>query len=215
VLATATFLAGAARPGVPWRQQAESVALASSVVDGGRPLRPDAAQSDSRPATAQFSGDWKDGDEVFALDPKILAHIDFETEAKTIVVRRAEGSRNRFGMTVTTRATGRVEQCKADALVRVLLPSLSSIRVKRTFTPAEAKALWARQGQKPAVLRIADTLDVDAKEFQVLLTELPGSSAGTSVVFREQTHVFVPSVKADTVRRLGAGCTKPVPTRSP
>ena len=221
VFATAALVGGAAILGVPWRLQAESIALTSSAVDAGHPFCPDAAGVNSRPAfqqkrtTDQFSADWKNGDEVFAIDPKLIAHIDFETEEKAIVVGRTEGSHNRFDMTVTTRATGKVEHCKADALMRALLPALSSIRVRRAFAPAAAEVLWARQGQRSAILRIADTLDVDPKVFQVLLNDVSGSSADTSIVLREESHLFVPSVKADTVQRLSAGCTTPAPARRP
>jgi len=87
-----------------------------------------------------------------------------------------------------------------------LLPSLSSVRVQRTFAPADAEALWARQGPSAALLRIRDRLDVDPKVFQVLLSDGSGLSTGASIVFREQSHLFVPSVRADLIKQLRAGC---------
>jgi hypothetical protein len=210
------FLFGSAISGVPWRVQAAS----ATAVDAGYPLRLDARPADRQPsklerATVEFSAEWKKGDEVFAIDSKIVVHIDFETEKQTIAVDRFEGSRNRFGMTVATRATGKLEHCKADALMRDLLPSLSSVRVKRTFAPADAEAIWARQGPSSALLRIRDSLDADPKVFQVMLTDASGSSTGASIVFREQSHLFVPSVKADLVKRLSAGCANVASVRRP
>jgi hypothetical protein len=210
------FLVGAAISGVPWRLHAAS----ATAVDAGYPLRLEARPADRRPskperATADSSSEWKNGDEVFAIDPKFVVHIDFETTKQTIVVDRAEGPRNRFWMTVTTRATGKLEHCKADALMHALLPSLSSVRVKRAFAPADAEALWARQGPRSALLRIRDRLDTDPKVFQVILTDGSSSSTSALIVFREQSHLFVPSVKADLIKQLSAGCANATSVRRP
>jgi hypothetical protein len=210
------FFGGPARSAVPWRLQAAS----ATAVDAGYPLRVDARSADRWPtkperAADEFSVEWKTGDEVFAIDPKMVVHIDFETTKQTVVVDRAEGSRNRFEMTVTTRATGKQEHCKANALMRDLLPSLSSIRVQRTFAPTDAEALWARQGPSSALLRIRDRLDAEPKAFQILLTDGSGSSTDASIVFREQSHLFVPSVRADLIKQLRAGCANATSVQRP
>jgi hypothetical protein len=87
--------------------------------------------------------------------------------------------------------------------------------VRRTFTPADAEALWARQGASSALLRIRDTIEADPKVFQVLLIDGSGSSTDASIVFREQAHLFVPSVKADLIKQLSAGCANATPVRRP
>jgi hypothetical protein len=210
------FLLGGAISGETGCLQAASV----NAVDAGYPLHLDARPADRRhpepePVAAEFSDNWKCGNEVYAIDPKFVVHLDFETAKQTIMVGRAKGSRNRFGMTVTTRATGKLEHCKGDSIMRHLLPALSSVRVKQTFTPADAEALWARQGRSSALLRIRDRLDADPKVFQVLLTDGSGLAAGAPIIFREQSHLFVPSVKADLIKQLSVGCANATPVRRP
>ena len=151
---------------------------------------------------------WRVSHHAEGIDPKLVLGVDLEAAGRKVVVYRPGPSRGQFFMAVTATRTEEVERCKADAVARLLLASFSSVRVDRVFTPAEAKELWRRYGQTPALLRIRNTIATDPKAFQVAFVG-PGSRLSDTpfVVFRDHASLFVPSIPYDLLETLKAGCT--------
>jgi hypothetical protein len=148
-----------------------------------------------------FAGPLKAGDEVFAIDPDIIVGFDYETAEIRMTADRPRGPTEPFVAAITHAATGAVERCPADAVLRRLAIALSSVRAIRVLSPPDARTLWTQHGESSATLRIRDTIDADPTEFRVIVTRDPDV-----LVFRDGNNLFVPSVHLANIEPLSLGC---------
>lgn len=79
---------------------------------------------------------------------------------------------------------------------------LTSIRAKRVLEPQEAQVVLRRFRNKMATLRIRDEINTDAKEFQVVVADIPARS----VIFRDHQYVFVPTVTPKSFEQFTTSC---------
>jgi hypothetical protein len=154
------------------------------------------------PDLSAFVGNFKSGDEIYAVDPDIVTGVDFETPARTFVATRPKGLGELFSIEIRDRATGRVEHCRSRFTLESVLGAVSSVRVRRVLPARDAWALWTRYGAAVRRLRIRDTIDTEPKEFGVLLTDGDAQSA----IFREGPNFFEPSFASDVLALLSSDC---------
>ena len=164
---------------------------------------PEAAASAQEPEEggAVLANDLRAGDEVYGIQPAMIAGIEYESPARRVVVNRPPGGP--FVAEVTEHSDGGVVQCRADVETRRVVAEFSSVQATRVLVPAEAEAVWSQYGKGAATLRIRDNLDTEPKEFLVMRT-----GEERTPVFRDGPYWFEPSISVKSLDALEAGCGK-------
>lgn len=173
--------------------------LALGVIKG-RTATPGPAASSTSGSSALAAGTpaLQVGEEVFAVAPDAVRGIDYETRRTRLAAVRV---RDKAAFALTERdADGKVTaRCQSGKAWDGLLDALSSLRVRRTFSPTEGDSLWARLAGNAATLRVHDSFVAEPSEFQVAVTN-------EDVVVRDASGVFVSSLPAHVLSVLSAGC---------
>jgi hypothetical protein len=154
--------------------------------------------------TSTFANDLRPGDEVFSIDPAIIVGIDYEVPMRKLTIEPFKEQRHHFRVTVWDLETGKATRCGASKRLHTAIMQLTSIRADRVLKPLEAQELWSRYESTAATLRIRDTLNTDAKEFQAILIDGPPKT----VLLRDSKYLFVPSIQPRWFEELTKGCPR-------
>ena len=134
--------------------------LPTSVLDAG-------TEPQSAPPTV------KPGDELFAVDPKLVTHLSVVAAGWLFEAHRRDAAKDPFTLSFSTAKDGGVRTCAAGPFFDAVLAALTSLKARRAFTAAEGQQLRASPLSRQVRLTIADSSKLEPAEWVLVLPEPP------------------------------------------
>jgi hypothetical protein len=142
------------------------------------------------------------GTEVFAVDPARVLEVTYRSPEVMLLAQR-EDAGGRFTLTFWEKSQSQPSTCLAGSAFAAVLNQLTSLKLRRTPSPGEARELWAKHPLETwAEVTIRDNTPLTP--FQARVMPVAGTPAEAFVHFDGATYVV--DLPLRILHLLAGGC---------